>query len=177
MKILPLYYLGATVLFQVFCAVQHQATPSRPPAAAQAQDESLLQPTDVAYADAMEFARFLKDHGLAVRSVHRSHLESFFQGIEKAAFFRTNKGVVEVAFFPGLLDAEKVSVTYSKNESEAVPHRYKVEGQPSSGGGVIEAAYPVYFTMHKSWYIVTSESELDAVLKRALGQDGRVRRQ
>lgn len=176
MKFLSCCCFAATVLLQMLCAVPHQATPYPLPAAAQAQDISLLQPSDMAYDDAMEFARFLKDNGLTLSSVHRSHLEGFFRGVGKAAFFRTDKGVVEVAFFEGALDAEKVTVKYSRNKPAAVPHRYKVEGQPTNGEGVIQAAYPVYFTMHRNWYIVTSESRLDAILKRALGQDGRVRR-
>jgi hypothetical protein len=76
--------------------------------AGQSQDESLLKPENIAYADAMAFARFLNDKGISVKSVHRSHLESFFRGIEKAAFFRTDKGVAEVIFFPDLKGAEKV---------------------------------------------------------------------
>jgi hypothetical protein len=143
---------------------------------AQNQDVSLLQPTDTAYDDATEFERFLKAQGLTVRSVHRSHLEGFFRGVDKAAFFRTDKGVVEVAFFPGPLDAEKVRIIYIRGESAAVPHRYCIEGQPTNPDGVIQAANPVYFTLHRSWYIVTSESELDAILKRGLGQVGRAGR-
>jgi len=166
----------ALLVLQVFGAAPPHATPACAFAMAQKQDVSLLQRTDTAYDDATEFARFLKAQGLTVRSVHRSHLEGFFQGIEKAAFFRTDKGVVEVAFFPGPHDAEKVRVTYSKGQSAVVPHEYRIEGQPINPDGVIQAAYPVYFTLHKGWYIVTSEAELDAILKRGLGQDRRAGR-
>jgi hypothetical protein len=171
------FYCGTILMLQVFCAVPHDATTAWASAIAQTQDVSLLQPTDTAYDDATEFERFLKAQGLTVRSVHRSHLEGFFQGIEKAAFFRTDKGVVEVAFFPGPHDAEKLRVTYSKGQSAVVPHQYRIEGQPTNPDGVIQAAYPVYFTFHRSWYIVTSEAELDAILKRGLGQDRRAGRQ
>ena len=166
------HYCVATLLLQLIFAAPHQATTSNLHAA-QIQDVSLLRPADIAYQDAAKFAQFLKAKGVEVRSIHRSTLEGFFKGMGKAAFFRTDKGIVEVIFFPGPLDAEKVSITYSRNDSKAVPHRYKVEGQPVHGEGVIHAAYPVYFTLHRSWYIVTSDAEMDATLKRSLGQSGR----
>lgn len=171
MKFLAGYGVAALLLLLLFHA-PHQATTSNPHAA-QAQDVSLLQRTDVAYQDAAAFAQFLKTNGVEVRSIHRSTLEGFFKGIEKAAFFRTDKGIVEVVFFPGPLDAEKVTITYSRNAAKGVPHKYKVEGQPTPGEGVIHATYALYFTLHRSWYIVTMDSEMDSALKRSLGQSGR----
>jgi hypothetical protein len=173
MKPLGPCYLAVTMLVHVFNsqAVESYLFHSSP--IAQIQDTSLLQPTEFAYTDAMKFAHFLIDHGLIVKSVHRSRLEGFFRGVEKAAFFQTNRGVIEVVFFPGALDAEKIAVTYRRNEAEVVPHRYRIEGQPTNGSGEIEAAYPVYFTMHRNWYIETSDAVLDTILKGALGQDKR----
>jgi hypothetical protein len=139
------------------------------------QDVSLLHPTNPAHADAAEFARFLEKHGVEVRGIHRSHLESFFRSTTKAAFFRTNRGVVEVVFFPNARDAERIRITYSRTQSEVVPHRYVIEARSTRGAEAVEAAYPFYFTLHDRWYIVTAEASLDGVLKRALGQDRRSR--
>src|SRR5215471_7915931 len=74
----------------------------------QSQDESLLQPSDRAYPDATEFSRFLNEHGISVTSIHRSKLENSFHGVNKATLFKTDKGILEVIFFPDS-EAEKVS--------------------------------------------------------------------
>lgn len=172
MKIFTCYCL-VTLLLQLCSAAPHQAITAKAPTTTPAQDVSLLQPADIAYQNAAEFARLLKAEGVEVRSIHRSTLEGFFKGIGNAAFFRTDKGIVEVIFFPGPLDAEKVTITYSRNAAKGIPHKYKVAGQPAHGEGVIYATAPLYFTLHKSWYIVTSDTELDSALKRSLGQSGR----
>ena len=74
-------------------------TPSRSTVAYQPEDSSILKPTDVAYRQAMEFAQFLNGKGINVKSVHGSKLNGFFRGLNKAAFCRTEKGVVEIIFF------------------------------------------------------------------------------
>jgi len=143
----------------------------------QIQDESLMRPNDIAYADAIAFAQYLNTHGVTVQSVHGSKLAGMFRGVGKAAFIRTDKGIVEIVFFPGPMDAERIKVTYTKNATETVPHKYVIEQPITHDTQTMEAAYPVYFTLHKNWFIVTSESELDAILKRVLGQDYRQKRQ
>lgn len=85
--------LGVEVVGQVPEVFSHLSQ------ASQSHEGSLLKPTHRAYEDAMEFARFLEEKGINVKSVHRSKLEGLFEGIDKAAFFRTEKGVVEVIFF------------------------------------------------------------------------------
>lgn len=126
------------------------------------QDGSLLKPEHPAYADAMEFARFLNDRGINVKSVHRSKLESFFQGIERAAFFRTEKGVVEVIFFPEPGGAEKVKVM---EQRRAGRYLYSFQGQPNpKPNDGFDAGRPIYFLMHRNWFIVLdSEGTYDAV--------------
>ena len=59
----------------------------------------------------MKFAQFLNSKGVTVQSVHSSKLNGFFRGLKKAAFFRTDKGVVEVIFFPEPAGAEGVRAT------------------------------------------------------------------
>jgi hypothetical protein len=138
--------------------------------AGQSQDGSLLKPTAVAYADAMEFARFLDDRDINVKSVHHSKLESFFQGIEKAAFFRTEKGVLEVIFFPEPRGAETVKVT---EQRKAGRYLYSFEGQPNSSPheGGFDANRPMYFLMHRNWFIVLENEELYVAVKSALKKD------
>ena len=86
---------------QVFPQPSHRAP---------ARDGSLMKPADRAYEDAMEFACRLNEKGIKVLSLHRSKLDGMFPGLTKAAFFRTEKGVVEVIFFPDPAGAESLIV-------------------------------------------------------------------
>lgn len=132
-------------------------------------------PQDLSYAT--EFVRFVQSTGLVVEEVLRSHHEAMLGG-NKAAFIRTNKGVIEVVFFPGEADAERITITYSRNPSSNVPHRYLINGESINGkSDTWEAAYPQYITLHKNWFITTSEYELEGLIKRALEQDKRPIRQ
>ena len=132
------------------------------------KDSSLLRPSDAAYAEAMEFARFREGQRLSVESVHRSKLESFFQGINKAAFFKTNSGVIEVIFFPDANGAEKVRAIEQRNNGRYI---YTFQGQPHPNppGDTIESARPIYFVMHTTWFIVTREQEVANALKSGFG--------
>jgi len=132
----------------------------------QSKDSSLLKPGDIAFADALEFARFLEDKGIKVKSVHHSKLESLFEGIGKAAFFRTEKGVVEVIFFPDPIGAEKVKVT---EQFKAGRYLYSFQGQPNpQPGDGFDAARPMYFLTHRNWFIVPDSKAFNEALKRAL---------
>ena len=133
----------------------------------QSEDSSILKPTDVAYTQAMEFAQFLNGKSINVKSVHGSKLNGFFRGLNKAAFFRTEKGVVEVIFFPEQRGAERVRV---RERRKAGRYLYSFEGQPDPNppGDTIDAGRPIYFLMHRNWFIVLSSKELYDALQRAL---------
>jgi hypothetical protein len=130
-------------------------------------DVSLLKPADVAYAEAMEFARFLNGKGINVKSVHASKFNGFFQGIKKAAFFRTDKGVVEVIFFPDAKGAERIRVTEQRKPGR---YLYSFEGQPHPNppGDTIDSQRPIYFLIHLNWFIVPESKEFYDALKGAL---------
>ena len=161
-----MFCLTTTLGFGVAGNVPPQKAFSHPSQTSQSQDGSLLKPGHIAYDDAMEFARFLDDKGITVKSVHRSKLESLFQGVEKAAFFRTEKGVVEVIFFPEPIGAEKVKVT---EQRKAGRYLYSFQGQPNpEPGDGFDANRPMYFLMHRNWFIVPDSEELYDTLKRAL---------
>lgn len=123
---------------------------------------------------AAEFVQLLQRAGLVVQRVQRSVLAAMFKGVTQAAFITTDKGIVEVVFFQGPTDAEQITITYSRTSAPAVRHRYRIQGWSLNGDGrTIDAAYPVYFTLHKNWFIQTVEPELEGLLKRALGQSKR----
>jgi hypothetical protein len=138
--------------------------------------EQATIPLDLSYAT--DFVRLVESTGLVVIEVLRSHNEAMLRETHKAAFVRTNKGVIEVVFFPGETDAEKITVTYSRIASSAVPHRYVINGEAINGKSETwEAASPQYITLHKNWFITTSECDLDTLIKRALRQTNRPARQ
>ncbi|MCM3903725.1 MAG: hypothetical protein ND866_18645 [Pyrinomonadaceae bacterium] len=135
----------------------------------QSQDGSLLKPEHGTYEDAMEFARFLNGAGISVKSVHRSKLEGFFQGIEKAAFFRTENGVVEVVFFPDPRGAEKVRVT---EQRQAGRYLYSFQGQPNpKPNDGFDSNRPMFFLVQRNWFMVLETEELYDSVKSALKKD------
>jgi hypothetical protein len=148
-------------------AVASHVSSSRTMIAYQAKDGSILKPTNTSYKEAMEFAQFLEDKGIIVKSVHGSKLNGFFQGLEKAAFFRTDKGIIEVIFFPEPRGAVKVRV---REQRRAGRYLYSFEGQPHPNppGDTIDAGRPMYFLMHRNWFMVTDSEELHDALKLAL---------
>ena len=165
-----LLLLHCTILVMCLDAfsVASQKTSSRTNIASQSKDGSILKTTDVAYAEAMKFAQFLNGKDIKVQSVHGSKLNGFFRGLEKAAFFRTDKGIVEVIFFPEPTGAEKVRVTEQRLEGR---YLYSFEGlpHPNPGNGM-DASRPMYFLMQRNWFIVINNEELYNALKLALTQ-------
>jgi hypothetical protein len=121
---------------------------------------------------AAEFVGVLQHAGVAVREVTYSMVGSLFRDTaEQGAFIRTNLGVVEVAFFKREMDAERVTVTYSKTTDNRIMHHYVIGGMPTNGqGGTWFSAYPIYITLHHHWFIETMYPQLDGIIKQALGQ-------
>lgn len=124
-----------------------------------------MKPGDPAFEDAMQFARVLNEKGIRVLSVHRSKLNGFFPGLQRAAFFKTEKGVVEVIFFPEPEGAENVIVTERR---EAGRYLYSFSGQPNATMIGFDSAGPTYFLMHGNWFIVSDIESLYHEVKRKL---------
>ena len=59
-----------------------------------------MTPADPAYADARNFADILDHSGIKVLAISPSKFNGFFGGVQKAAYYRTDKGIFEVIFFP-----------------------------------------------------------------------------
>jgi hypothetical protein len=136
----------------------------------QSEDVSLLRSSDVAYADATEFAQFLDKHNFKVQSIHASNLNGFFRGVEKAAYFKTEKGIVEVIFFSEATGAEKLTITEQRKDKRYI---YSFEGLPRAGshGDRLNSNHPIYFITHRNWFIVTSDEKLSNALKSALAKE------
>ncbi len=141
-------------------------TPFHPPSAAQTKDSSLLRPADTAYADAIDFSRFLERHGFRVQSLHRSKFEGFFRGVNKAAFIRTDRGIIEVIFFDEAGGAGRINVTERREDGRYI---YTFEGQPEPmPNDAIDSNRPVYFMKYKNQLMITDDRELAAGLKLAV---------
>ena len=161
---IALAYGAAAQIPQVF-PHPSQRTSQRNPS----RDSSLMKPGHPAYEDAMEFACWLNEKGIKFLSLHKSKLESLFPGIYKAAFFRTEKGVVEVIFLPDPRGAESVKVKEQRTEGR---YLYSFSGYPNVElVGGFDSSQPMYFLMHRNWFIVPDREELYQALKRALKKE------
>jgi hypothetical protein len=158
MKIFLILLLSFVLVCGVAAQRPHIGSSQHP-----APDASLMKPGHPAYEEAMEFSTFLKEKGIKVLSLHRSKLEGMFPGLTKAAFFKTEKGVVEVIFFPEP-GAENVIVTEKRTGGR---YLYSFSGHPTLVGG-FDSKQPMYFLMHRNWFIVPAREELYQELKTAL---------
>jgi len=119
---------------------------------------------------AAEFVEFLNRTTLRVQEVQQSHFTGMFGTRKLAALIRTDKGILEVVFLPGSSDAHKMTFTYQRDPSSN-RHLYTFSGVGVEGKSeTVNAAYPIYITLHRNWLIITRNCELDRTIKRALLQ-------
>jgi hypothetical protein len=155
-----------TVLLTVLFAILTVA------AAAQkmlSEDDALLKPSDPAYEDAVKFARVLDQAGVHVAKIFASKLNGFFRDVPRAAYYRTDKGVVEAIFFTDD-GAAKIKVTETRDGARYI---YSFTGQPHPNppGDVFQSAGPMYFIAYGNAYVVIMGNKelfetLDAGLKK-----------
>src|SRR5262249_4872772 len=89
-----------------------------------AQQSSVLPSIPPELSHSTEFVEFLQKAGLTVKEVLHSHFGGMFHNENRAAFIRTNKGVVEVVIFPRESDAEKITITYGRSPAgNVLKHR------------------------------------------------------
>jgi hypothetical protein len=112
----------------------------------------LLQPNDPAYEDAVKFAKVLNQAGVHVTKIFSSKLNGFFMGVDRAALYPTDKGGIEVIFFPDR-GAENIKVTETREGSR---HVYSFTGQPHPNppGDTFNTSEPMYFFAHDNAFIV-----------------------
>lgn len=121
---------------------------------------------------AKEFVEFLRMANLRVEEVQQSHFTGFLGSQKMAALIRTDKGIVEVVFLEGVAAAEKIRITYEKGSGSRHIYTFNADGITSKNK-TINAAYPVYITLHNNWIIITLDCELESTIKRALHQTNR----
>ena len=129
-----------------------------------AQDSvGLLNPSDPVYTEAQHFRRFLEAHGFQVRCVIRSKFASFVWPCPEAAFL-TDRGDLEVRFFPSPDGAERVRIDEAHTGRG---WRYSFPGH-SGGGDTLYAVRRQYFLRHRRWLVVLEDSALASTLRRLL---------
>ena len=104
------------VIVGVACVLSGLALRGRAQAGAPVPERVILPPE---LHDAAEFVNVLQRAGLVVQSVQRSKLEGTFRDGEPAGFITTNLGVVQLVIFKGEMDAEHITITYSKEPGDS----------------------------------------------------------
>jgi hypothetical protein len=125
---------------------------------------AVLRPADRAYADAMELAQTLRNHGFAVKCVLQSKMVSLFEGQKGAALYRTNRGDFEALFLP---KAQTFAVQPNEVRKNG-RYIYSFAGSPHVTGGPWDCARPTFFTQHANQFFTTEDKQLAAQLDKAL---------
>jgi hypothetical protein len=130
----------------------------------QGPDISNLVPRDLSFATA--FVQTLSDSGWTVQSVRHSIFNGgIIPQTRKAAWIKTEKGVLEVLFFEKLDDLEQVQI---KEDDDSTPsqHKYTVTtGNESHQWG---GRLPVYFAKYRNVLIITYDSKLNDAIRSTL---------
>ena len=132
------------------------------------EDDALLKRGQPGFDEAVSFAEVLDQAGVHVQKIFVSKLNGFFRGVNKAAFFRTDKGVIEAIFFEDD-GAEKIIATETK---EGNAYRYLFTGQPhpSPPSDTINSSKPIYFLAYaNAFMVISADRELFETLKKSLG--------
>jgi hypothetical protein len=128
------------------------------------QPTQVVIPTDLAFSTAL--VQVLSQSGLSIMSVQSSTYMGMFPSTDKAAWIKTNEGIVEVIFFADPSEVEQIHITEQPDKT-AGRYLYMIQAPPPtlSHDQTIDAAYPLYFTVKNGMLMITSSPELDKTLK------------
>jgi len=128
-----------------------------------------MTPADPAYySDARNFADILNNSGIKVLAISPSKYNGFFRGVQKAAYYRTDKGIFEVIFFPDATAAGKLAVHETRNGNR---YLYSFTGQPHPNppGDTMDSAKRMRFITYGNLFIlVWGDDKLYETLKTSL---------
>ena len=164
MKPVSLLIVLATMA-SAFTNCSSQGSVTAPPSAVtQAKDVSHLVPAELNYA--REFVQFLSDAGWGIHLIRPSKFNSFFRDTNRAAFIRTDRGVVEVIFFDKEADVEQIQVDLQEDKLPK-SHHYIIEKPPTTKQSLVGGG-PTYFIKHRNMFMITIDRELSDELHRLL---------
>jgi hypothetical protein len=132
----------------------------------QGPDVSHLVPKDLGFATA--FVQTLSDSGWSVERVAYSKFNGGMLGTKKAAWVKTDKGVLEVLFFERSAEVEQIQI---KEEADSTPsyHHYTVTRAKETHPW---CCAPVYFTKNRTMLIISYDRELADALNKLLVNQG-----
>jgi hypothetical protein len=123
-----------------------------------AVDWPVLQVSDPAYLDAVDFAQDLTDRGVTVQCIAPSKMASMFEGLAGAVVYRTNQGSFDTMFLPKPQNFDNLQI---RERQESGRHLYSFAGHPKPwSANLIDASGPVYFIKSRNRLIVLRDSAL-----------------
>ena len=127
-----------------------------------------MTPADPAYADARNFADVLDQSGIKVLTISPSKFNGFFRGVQKAAYYRTDKGIFEVIFFPDAAAAGKLSV-HEIRKGDRYLYSFTGQPHPNPPGDTMDSAKQMRFITYGNLFIlVWGDDKLYETLKASL---------
>ena len=131
---------------------------------------SIAIPADLGFSSS--FVQLLSNSGLNVLSVQSSIWNGMFQSTNKAAWIKTDQGIVEMVSFTNTTEVKQIQVTQLTTTITG-RYLYKIQAPPPTllHDVTIDAAFPLYFTMQHGMLLITSNAELDRTLKHILSND------
>jgi hypothetical protein len=134
----------------------------------QGQDVSHLVPPTLSFANG--FVQTLSDSGWSIERVGLSIYNGGMAGTTKAAWIKTDKGVLEALFYETSAEVEKIQLNET-DDSTANYHKYTVRWPNTDRANGFEGRFPVYFTKYRTMLIISYDRSLaDALNKRFAAQ-------
>jgi len=129
---------------------------------------AVLQPTDdkFSYSMAMELAQTLQARGFIIKCVVTSKMGGFFEELEGAALFRTNRGDFEALFLPKPKTFERL-VIHERQENGRYIYSFEGDPKPKPSTG-IDSSRRWYFVKHAHMLLEMGDDALANDLRQAL---------
>jgi len=127
---------------------------------------AVLKPDHPVYADALNLARTLQIHAVIIKCVLQSKMIDVFQDQKGAALLKTDQGDFEALFLPSTDTFDSVESIESRENGRFL---YSFLGNPSpKSPHPINSAYAMYFVKPANQFFITSDSELAAIIAKAV---------
>jgi len=126
---------------------------------------AMLRAESRVYSDAKSLEQFLNQHGIKVNCVLESKMQSFFQGQEGAAFYRTSLGDFDVLFLPTPQSFARLRIIERRVGEHYV---YTLQGIPRPRSSNRIEGRRVFFLKHASELFLLSDEDAHAEIAAAL---------
>jgi hypothetical protein len=159
MRALPYSSLMGLLLVILTACTASPAPPTRPTRAE--------IPADLAFSAPL--VQLLRQAGLSVLAVQSSTYMAMFRSTDKAAWIKTDQGVVDAVFFADAAEAGQVRITPQPNGTVG-RYLYTIRAPAPTllQDQTIDSAFPLYFTVAGNMFMVTTSAELDTTLQSAV---------